>query len=69
MNFYYHPIFGLQYTSMGPIMIVDFDALPECYSIEGVLELIHQQGIKFINPTTEHWVNYTHTITSNFNLN
>lgn len=37
MDFYYHPIFGLQYTCLGSVIIIDIAMIPKI-SIEEFLE-------------------------------
>lgn len=69
MNFYYHPIFGLQYTGDGAIYEVNLDKMPKNMSIELALNLIELRGINIIHTEGRSWVKHIHKITTNFNLN
>ena len=68
MDFYYHPILGLQLTFGTGIFEIDLDALPkDTMSFDEVLELFSKQGVQIVNSTNEYSeaVTYHHLITSN----
>lgn len=54
MNFYYDPILGLQYTCIGFHILIDIDTLPSDTSIEEVFKLCREQGILFLDSSTNY---------------
>ena len=65
MDFFYHPILGLQFTCGLSIYEIDLAYLPET-NIEETLKLMFQKGINFINNNSEKVITEIHTeITTN----
>ena len=53
MNFYYHPILGLQYDFLGNFIVVDLCNIPEELNIDVAIENIkdsfYRKGIELYN--------------------
>lgn len=54
MNFYYHPILGLQYTYLGNEIILDINCIPNDLKIDEFIhkwkEYASKTGISLVNP-------------------
>lgn len=47
MNYYYHPILGLQYTNIGSYYVIDIAKLPE-FDKDLWTKYIYEYGTQFI---------------------
>ena len=71
MDFYYHPILGLQLTFGTGIFKIDLDTLPkDTMSFDESLELFYKHGVEIVDSTREFSQAVTHypMITSNSTL-
>lgn len=67
MNFYYHPILGLQYTGLAPIFEIDLCVIPEDLNIEEFIKkwkyYNDNKGLMFTDGV------HIHSEITNYNLN
>lgn len=47
MNYYYHPILGLQYTNIGDYFIIDIANIPQEFDVDYWLKHLFEKGVKF----------------------
>lgn len=53
LNYYYHPILGLQYTYLGDLIIFDIETIPNDikYDTEKILKLAQEMGVMWYDAT------------------
>jgi len=57
LNFYYHPILGLQYTCLDDLFEIDIAMIPQEFDVEKIITIMKQTGVQFVN--SEREVPYT----------
>ena len=65
MDFYYHPILGLQFTCGLSIYEIDLNSIPQNYDLRDIIILFYAKGISIVNSVIEKQVNVIPIITSN----
>lgn len=64
MNYYYHPILGLQYDYLGELFLINIDCIPEEeFDAKKWLKLMKEVGVLPMNPSPESCVEVVGQIT------
>lgn len=61
MNYYYHPLLGLQYDFLGNWIVLDLEGLPNTlkFDVELWKKYVNQTGISLLVPKAEELVKIT----------
>ena len=64
MNYYYHPILGLQYDYLGEMFLIDIDCIPESdFDVEKWMYYMRNIGVQLVEPSSEPCVELVGQIT------
>jgi len=65
MNFYYDPVLGLRYDSLGELFIIDLDCIPQDikFDTEYWIKYIKQTSVQIVKPFSESCVQIVGQIT------
>ena len=65
MNYYYHPILGLQYDYLGNLFLIDINCIPESdFDVEKWMYYIRNIGVQVVEPSYEPYTKVVGQITN-----
>jgi len=61
LNYYYHPLLGLQYTYLEDLITIDIDAIPQDlnFDTEKWLKYLKATGCRLVDPTSTNYFQIT----------
>lgn len=65
MNFYYHPILGLQITFNTFFFAIDIDAIPKNMKLDECIKILQKTGITSFSSIEQKGITVINKITSN----
>ena len=65
MDFYYHPILGLQLTFSTCFFVLDIDSIPESMTADECIKILQKTGVEFLQSIVQKGTMVINKITSN----